>query len=92
MAQKLLTAEDYLAPLDPVLTTAVSRVLEERPADPVAAIGRLLCQASGNNEDDEELTRGDWATNRANCARAPMRARCAVAPAADIPPRVCFAR
>jgi len=66
MAQKLLTAEDYLAPLDPVLTTAVSRVLEERPADPVAAIGRLLCQASGNNEDDEELTRGDWATNRAN--------------------------
>ena len=63
-------ARDYLAQhkVTEKLAEAVAKVIEERPANPLSYLGNLLSGASANAEDpefEEELKRGDWASNRA---------------------------
>ena len=83
------SSQAYLAPAEEALVAAVARVLDERPSDPVQAIGRMMLQmsaASADDDDDEgELRKGDWASNRAACARQQHGAhtlRCALSHAA----------
>ena len=65
----------YLAEqrVEEVLIAAVARVLEDRPAEPIRALGDILCKHSKTDDEDEEfeaeLRQGDWASNRAACTR-----------------------